>query len=334
MKKYTVISMVFALALIGLVQNAQIVRAEAEGVIPTAVGSNVSENTAASVGANANESGAIIPDQSGTGSNESGVIIPNTGNANANETGQIIPNLGASNANESGAIIPNIVGSNADESGTTPVPPVTPPAGPGSDGVVPGNTGGGSSGSSSSGSVANGSVLLSSTGSAATILPASCPLITDYLKLGGSNNQIQVTKLQAFLKNVEKLDVDVTGIFDVKTENAVKAFQTKYLASVLGPWNATRASGFVYITTTKKINEIACASAFTLSAAEQAIINEYKNRGVSTEPTAVIGQGQETTPAATSTLEVGTTGTNENVAAVGEASILSRFWSYIKNLFR
>lgn len=318
MKKYTVISMVFALALIGLTQNAQTVRAEAEGTVPSVIGSNVSENTAVSAGTNANESGAIIP---------------NTGNTNANESGQIIPNVGGTNANESGVIVPNVGGSNADESGTTPVPPVVPPVTPPGGG---GGSGGGSSfGASSGGSSNGGSALLANTTApAGFVLSASCPLITNYLKVGAINDAAQVSKLQIFLKNVEKLNVDVNGIFDQKTDDAVKAFQIKYLASILGPWDATRATGFVYITTTKKINEIACASAFTLSADEQAIINEYKSRGTATEPEAVIGQAEQTVPTASSTLEVGTTDTNENVAAVGEASILSRFWSYIKNLFR
>lgn len=189
----------------------------------------------------------------------------------------------------------------------------------------PGSSGGSSY--SSGGSVQ----LFGTTNSTSAFIPGTCPLITDYLKAGSINDIAQVTKLQSFLKNVEKLNVDVNGVFDQKTEDAVKAFQTKYLASVMGPWDATRATGLVYITTLKKINELACASPFTLSADEQAIIKAYKDRTAETEQTAEIGQ--QVTPVASSTLEVGTDD-ESNVAAVGRASILSRFWNFIKNLFR
>ncbi len=169
-------------------------------------------------------------------------------------------------------------------------------------------------------------------GVVAGVTTTSCPLITDYLKLGGTNNPVQVTNLQVFLKNAEKLDVDVNGIFDEKTDAAVKAFQLKYIQTILGPWEATRATGFVYITTIKKINELACASPLTLSADELAIINEYKGRGHadSDMTDGTIGGSN-----ATGTDQIGDTDSNEaNTAATGEASILSRFWNFVKSLFR
>jgi len=106
----------------------------------------------------------------------------------------------------------------------------------------------------------------------------------------------------------------------------------KYLPSILGPWDATRATGFVYITTLKKLNELACASPLTLNANEQAIIDAYKARGDNTEQSVEAVQNEEDT---IGTLEVGAIDENaDNVAAVGRASILSRFWTFIKNLFR
>lgn len=193
---------------------------------------------------------------------------------------------------------------------------------------------GGSSSGGGSGSSSGSSPRYLTPVSVSVTGAVSCPLITDYLKIGGTNDQSQVTKLQVFLKNVEKLDVDVNGIFDTKTETAVKAFQTKYLSSVLGPWSATRATGFVYITTLKKINEIACATAFVLNADEQAIIDAYKQRGESTQPSIEVTPQTET-PA--STLEIGSndnTDTSENLAAVGQSSVISRFWNFIVGLFR
>ncbi len=201
--------------------------------------------------------------------------------------------------------------------------------GPGGNGGTPGNGGSPSGSNRSSGNGSSGSIVYTPTvlGAATT----SCPLITDYLKFGGTNNPVQVTNLQIFLRANQKADVTVNGIFDQKTEDAVKAFQKKYLSDILGPWDATRPTGFVYITTTKKINALACASPVVLSAEERAIIEAYKAR-TSDQATGVeVGSNGST--------NLGTVGAdvlddNDNVAAAGEASVLSRFWDFIKSLFR
>lgn len=345
MNKYIVFSIIFALAIVGLSHNAHIVRAEAEGTIPAAVGSNISEGAPSVVGSNGPE-GEVVTSVSatvttGTNANETGAIIPSNGGTIANETGAIVPNTGGTNVNETGAIIPNSVGSNGPEGTFTPPvedeeePPVTPPGGS-PDNNVNNTSGGGSSGGSRR---SGGSSIVVTTTPVVTSPVAftsigTCPLITDYLKLGGNNNPTQVTKLQSFLKNVEKLNVDVSGVFDQKTEDAVKAFQLKYLPTVLGPWSATRATGNVYITTVKKINEIVCATPFVLSASDLAIIEAYNQGGTTADGQPIeIGVTDETG----SSTDVGTTdGTEDNtdVAAAGGASILSRFWSFIKSLFR
>jgi peptidoglycan hydrolase-like protein with peptidoglycan-binding domain len=87
-----------------------------------------------------------------------------------------------------------------------------------------------------------------------------------------------VAKLQAFLKDSQGLNVTVNGIFDQQTYNAVKDFQQKYLSDVMGPWGSTQTSGYVYITTEKKINELACNTSLTLSPEELTIINAYKSQ--------------------------------------------------------
>lgn len=220
--------------------------------------------------------------------------------------------------------------------GVTGADATVPPTGGTSLGGNPGGGGSSSGGSSYSSGSGSRVVLATAVPAVTAFSTTSCPLLTDYLKLGGQNNSSQVAKLQLFLKNAEKLNVDVNGTFDQKTEDAVKAFQIKYLPSVLGPWDADRASGFVFITTKKKINQIACASPLTLSIEDQAIIDAYKARGENPEQSAVVGQGEQNATS-TGSLEVGTTdnGQNaENVAAVGQASILSRFWNFIVNLFR
>ncbi len=190
-------------------------------------------------------------------------------------------------------------------------------------------TNGGSNGSTSNGGGSSRNSRTSA--SVTTIATSSCPLITDYLKLGGENNPLQVTKLQIFLKNSEGANLTVNGIFDQQTEDAVKAFQKKYMTDILGPWDATRATGFVFITTMKKVNALACAQPVVLSAEETAIIEAYKARGGSDQA------GSEIGASATGSEQVGMTdGTsdNDNVAAVGKASILSRFWNFLKNLFK
>lgn len=216
---------------------------------------------------------------------------------------------------------------------STPPTPTTP--------TTPSGTTGGSSGGSSFSSGGSSIVPL-----ALAITPASattsCPLITSYLKQGGNNDGAQVTKLQIFLKNSQNLDVDVNGIFDQKTDAAVRAFQTKYMSDVMGPWGASLASGFVYITTEKKINELACNSPLTLNASEMSIINSYKSsqsngENSSTNPT--VG----TIDSSTGILNASATpfgpgiganaSTSANTASVVNASILQRIWNFIKGLF-
>ena len=209
-------------------------------------------------------------------------------------------------------------------------PPVNPPSGgtpPGTGGPGSVLTVGGPSGPSATGPTSTSSL----TGGTLTFTTTSCPLITEYMKFGNANNPLQVTNLQIFLKNSQKLEVDVNGIFDLKTENAVKAFQAEYLPEILGPWGADQASGFVYITTTKKINALACASPVVISAEEQAIIDAYKARREGGESTESVGPDNTN---GTTTVEIGDATSEDNIAAVGGASILSRFWNFIKNLFR
>lgn len=217
----------------------------------------------------------------------------------------------------------------------TPPTPVTPPTPP----VTPSYSGGGSySGSFYGGGFSPVPLAVSIATTSAT---TSCPLLTSYLKLGSNNDGSQVTKLQIFLKDSQNLNVDINGIFDQKTDVAVRAFQTKYMSDIMGPWGATMASGFVYITTEKKINEIACNSPLTLNPAEISIIDAYKNTGVNAQNNTVVGVGSVNT--GTSTLNASTTtfgpeiGSNtngsSNTASVINASVLQRLWGFIKNLF-
>ena len=158
---------------------------------------------------------------------------------------------------------------------------------------------------------------------------------------GAANDAVQVSKLQAFLKDTEGYDVAVNGSFDQKTEAAVIAFQTKYMSDIMGPWGATKASGTVYITTLKKINQIACSTALNLTASDLSIINAYKQAEASGTANGNVGVNQSSNngvavgpsvPGSATSSDILSTG-NPNVAAVGQASIFTRFWNFLKSLF-
>ncbi len=88
---------------------------------------------------------------------------------------------------------------------------------------------------------------------------ACSPIITEYLKRGSVNDKSNVIRLQTFLKNDEgNSSLTVNGNFGPATYNAVVAFQNKYRADVLTPWNLTKGTGWVYMTTKKKINDLYC----------------------------------------------------------------------------
>jgi hypothetical protein len=174
------------------------------------------------------------------------------------------------------------------------------------------------------------------------IATTSCPVITsELLKFGGANNAADVSRLQSFLKNFEKMDIEVTGTYDENTVAAVKAFQMKYMKDILTPWGATKASGVVYITTIKKINEIGCGSKVELSAHQLSVIDAYDE--TASDSTQVIGSAVNTSVAAvaatiskmgTSTALSTSTEDDSNVAASANASVVGRFWGFVVDLFR
>ncbi len=210
-----------------------------------------------------------------------------------------------------------------------PVTPVTPPSNGGSSG---GSTGGSSSGSSSSGSSSSGGSYTGIYG---------CPMITTYMKFGANNNTIEVKKLQNFLKNVEKLDVDANGIFDRKTEKAVIAFQNKYSSTIMGPWSTNQGTGYVYITTQKQINKIACNLPLTLNANELAIINSSKTAKSATKSEVIITPKNEAEVIMTEVkvnetqaISTSTDSNEDQTASVSKPSIMKRFVNFIIYLFK
>jgi len=82
----------------------------------------------------------------------------------------------------------------------------------------------------------------------------------EYIHIRKQNNPEEVAKLQMFLNDYMKENLEVSGIYDTLTFNAVKRFQLKEFMEVLEPWGITEPTGYVYITTKRRINMIKCAS--------------------------------------------------------------------------
>ncbi len=96
-------------------------------------------------------------------------------------------------------------------------------------------------------------------------LPEQCDYLTSYLRFGQDNPRNEMLKLQQFLRDIEGYDLELTTLFDLATLEAVKDFQLRYANDILDPWGIDFATGYVYLTTTQKINEIYCQRAFPLT---------------------------------------------------------------------
>ncbi len=105
-------------------------------------------------------------------------------------------------------------------------------------------------------------------GEAGPPAPVECNYLLEYLRIDLPNNPVEVTKLQRFLKENEGFaDLQVNGVFGQATLDAVNIFQMRYFPSVLSPWgyDYNQPTGYVYITTKKRVNEIYCQRPFPLT---------------------------------------------------------------------
>ncbi len=90
-------------------------------------------------------------------------------------------------------------------------------------------------------------------------LPICKPLLLKFIRKGAKNDPKEVRILQDFLRKNEGFSsVATTGFYDTITLNAVHDFQIRYQKDILGGWNLTTSTGYVYKTTLKKINELYC----------------------------------------------------------------------------
>ena len=108
--------------------------------------------------------------------------------------------------------------------------------------------------------------------------PVECNYLLEYIKLGADNNPVEVEKLERFLNEFEGENLAVNGIYEQIDFDAVSRFQEKYLADVLSPWSHNKATGYVYITTKKKINELYCQREFPLTAEQEAEVALFSER--------------------------------------------------------
>ena len=119
----------------------------------------------------------------------------------------------------------------------------------------------------------------------------SCDMyVTSFLKFGANNDPAQVMRLQHVLKTFEDASIDEDGVFGTSTLDAVMTFQTKYSSEILAPWNIAKSTGYVYLTTRKKLNEVYCdhGITFPLTPEENKLIEKAKvasQKPVSAKPT-------------------------------------------------
>jgi hypothetical protein len=143
------------------------------------------------------------------------------------------------------------------------------------------NNGGGGSSGGGGGGGGGGTVL-------GTTTAAACEqYISTFMRRGQVNDPEQVKRVQGILKMFEGADLEETGEYDEKSEAAIKAFQLKYADEVLTPWGIQQPTGYVFLTTRKKLNEVYCKNtvAFPLTAEEQGHI-ELVKRGTVVKPAA------------------------------------------------
>ena len=181
------------------------------------------------------------------------------------------------------------------------------------------------------------------------IATTSCSSINTYLRYGVANVSSEVIKLQTFLRNNEKLNVDINGNFDVKTFEAVKSFQNKYKSEIMDPWGIKAPTGNVYYTTKNKINNILCKTDTNLTQSEITAIASYK----------ISNQNTVNKPVNTSIIKATSTNVNNNVivpeqskeepkdtieniglnkndsqlANVANADSTNKIWKFVKWLF-
>ncbi len=89
--------------------------------------------------------------------------------------------------------------------------------------------------------------------------------LNEFIRFGADNNPEEVRKLQIFLNIYMGEDLEVSGIYDTETMEAVNGFQLLHKDEILQPWvdeglhdDINEPTGYVFETTRRKINMIMC----------------------------------------------------------------------------
>lgn len=170
----------------------------------------------------------------------------------------------------------SITSAASDDTGSSPAP---------STGTGGGN---GGSGSGSGNGVTSGplSVGYSNSGGDGMVLGTTTTIkdcnqyLTGFIHTGAQNDANQVKRLQYVLHDFEGATLEVHGVYDAATLAAVHIFQAKYASDILTPWGIKNPTGYVYVTTRKKINEVYCRSTklFPLTQQQLTEIDQFKRQ--------------------------------------------------------
>ncbi len=226
----------------------------------------------------------------------------------------------------------------ADGQGGSGEEPEDPPAGGGGGGGSSGGGGGGGGGGDGGRQlVPSIPPILAQGGGSGSAVPSvpviECSYLRDFLRIDFNNDPVEVKKVQSFLNifNGESLPVD--GVFDQVLYGAVVRFQEKYFDDVLAPWGHTEGTGYVYLTTRKKINEIYCNRPYPLTAEQLAEVAAFKAYLLSLNTGSVgggTGGGEGFLPPDLSG-QVGGIGTDATVADNSATSRTSRAFAAVRN---
>ncbi len=114
-----------------------------------------------------------------------------------------------------------------------------------------------------------------------------CQFLTGDVVWGSTKNEpVEVAKIQYFLKQYEGFsNIEINGIYNTQTINAVINFQEKYKEEVLKPWGYEKGTGVVYFLTRNKINEVVCGIDIPLTALQEKEIRDFKlSNSIKTAP--------------------------------------------------
>lgn len=136
----------------------------------------------------------------------------------------------------------------------------------------------------------------------------TCSYLLDYLRADFNNNPVEVIKLQVFLKEFEGFSgLQVTGVYDAQTILALNAFQSRYASDILTPWGHNAPTGYTYILTKKKVNEIYCQRAFPVTVQEQQEINSFRNLLLSLQNAGITNPGASVVGTSTPIIDINST---------------------------